>query len=175
MKASCWCLRKAEVLSGRLKELLSSGQGYVRAQFGVDLGLEPELYPTWVVLSTAAAGLLLLLALSWAAVCGGRLAGKRRGSPDTRSEPAKADPGKTSKAEEPKKRNKKKSVEKAQSNGQPVTVAQGEVKETERVSKPPPQIKTQKVKLEIRRLLEILVITDSLELDKLSFHLCCLF
>ncbi|XP_029976273.1 metadherin a [Salarias fasciatus] len=141
-----FALEKAEVLSGRLKELLSSGQGYVRAQFGVDLGLEPELYPTWVVLSTAAAGLLLLLALSWAAVCGGRLAGKRRGSPDTRSEPAKADPGKTSKAEEPKKRNKKKSVEKkAQSNGQPVTVAQGEVKETERVSKPPPQIKTQKV------------------------------
>ncbi|XP_026012326.1 metadherin a isoform X1 [Astatotilapia calliptera] len=149
-------LEKAELLSSHLKELLSSGQGYVRARFGVDLGLKPELYPTWVILSTAAAGLLLLISLSWAAVCGGLLAGKKRGSPVTHGssrssssggggEPLKAGFAKTAKPEEQKKKNKKKTVEKkSQSNGQPVTVAQEEVKVAEAVSKLPAQIKTEK-------------------------------
>ncbi|XP_018553528.1 metadherin a isoform X3 [Lates calcarifer] len=143
-----FALEKAEVLSSRLKELISSGQGYVRAQFGVDLGLKPELYPTWVILSTAAVGLLLLLGLSWAAVCGGLLVGKKRGSPVTQGsgEPVKATYIKTAKPEEQKKRNKKKTLEKkTQSNGQPVTVAQEEVQVTEVVSKLSPQIKTEKV------------------------------
>lgn len=107
-------LEKAELLSSRLKEVLSSGQGYFRAQFGVDLGLKPELYPTWIILSTAAVGLLLLLGLSWAAVCGGLLRGKKRGSPVTQGscEPDKANLAKTAKPEEQKKRNKKKTLEK---------------------------------------------------------------
>ncbi|XP_053302194.1 metadherin a isoform X1 [Pleuronectes platessa] len=153
-----FALEKAEMLSGRLKELLSSGQGYVQAQLGVDLGLKPELYPTWVVLSTAAAGLLLLLALSWAAVCGRALSGKKRGAPVTQAEPVKADVAVAAKPEEPKKRNKKKPAERApqaavtscrvtktQSNGKPVTVAQEEVKVTEVVPKQAPKIKTGKV------------------------------
>lgn len=147
-----FALEKAELLSGHLKELLASGQGYVRAHFGVDLGLKPELYPTWVILSTAAAGLLLLFGLSWAAVCGGLLAGKKRGSPVTHSrvgsgggEPVKAGFAKTAKPEEQKKKNKKKTLEKrSQSNGQPVAVAQEEVKVAEAVSKLAPQIKTEK-------------------------------
>ncbi|XP_040910034.1 metadherin a isoform X2 [Toxotes jaculatrix] len=143
-----FALEKAELLSSRLKELLSSGQGYVRAQFGVDLGLKPELYPTWVILTTAAAGLLLLFCLSWAAVCGGLLVGKKRGSPvtESRAEPVKATFAKTAKPEEQKKRNKKKTLEKkTQSNGQPVAVAQEQVKATEVVSKVSPQTKTEKV------------------------------
>lgn len=143
-----FALEKAELLSSRLKELLSSGQGYVRAQFGVDLGLKPELYPTWAILSTAAVALLLLLGLSRAAVFGGLLVGKKRGSPVTAgsTEPGKATFVKAAKPEEQKKRNKKKTLEKkTQSNGQPVTVAQEEVKVTEAVSKPAPQIKTEKV------------------------------
>ncbi|KAG7235583.1 hypothetical protein INR49_002507, partial [Caranx melampygus] len=143
-----FALEKAELLSSRLKELLSSGQGYIRAQFGVDLGLKPELYPTWVILSTAAVGLLLLLCLSWAALCGGLFVGKKRGSPVTRGggEPVKAGLVKATKPEEQqKKRNKKKTLEKKnQSNGQPVTVKE-EVKVTEVVSKTSPQIKTEKV------------------------------
>lgn len=109
-----FALEKAELLSSRLKDLLSSGQGYVRAQFGVDLGLKPDVYPTWVILSTAAVGLLLLLCLSWAAVCGGLLVGKKRGSPVSQGngEPGKASLAKTAKPEEQKKRNKKKSLEK---------------------------------------------------------------
>ncbi|XP_070778342.1 metadherin a [Enoplosus armatus] len=143
-----FALEKAELLSSRLKEVLSSGQGYVQAQFGVDLGLKPELYPTWVILSTAAVGLLLLLCLSWAAVCGGLLVGKKRGSPVTQGsgEPNKANVAKAAKPEEQKKRNKKKTLEKkTQSNGQPVAVAQEEVKMTETVSKRAPQIRTEKV------------------------------
>nr|XP_046274661.1 metadherin a isoform X2 [Scatophagus argus] len=143
-----FALEKAELLSSRLKEILTSGQGYVRAQFGVDLGLKPELYPTWVILSTAAVGLLLLLGLSWAVVCGGLFVGKKQGSPVTRSscEPEKASLAKTAKPEEQKKRNKKKTLEKrTQPNGQPVAVAQEEVKVTEAVSKRDPQIKSEKV------------------------------
>ncbi|XP_017279694.1 metadherin a isoform X2 [Kryptolebias marmoratus] len=138
-----FALEKAELLSSRLKELVSSGQGFVRAQLGVDLGLKPELYPTWVVLATAALGLLLLLGASWAAVCG-----KKRGSPARRSgegEPGKADFVRSVKPEEHKKRSKKKASEKTQSNGQPVVVAQEEVKETVAVSKISPPIKAAKV------------------------------
>ncbi|KAM9838613.1 metadherin a [Aulostomus maculatus] len=125
-----FALEKAELLSSRLKDLLSSGQAYVRAQFGMDLGLKPELYPTWVMLTTAAAGLLLLLSLSWAAVYGGLNVGKKRGSLVNQgsSELGKAHLTKTAKPEEQKKRNKKKTPEKkTQSNGQPVAVAQDEV------------------------------------------------
>ncbi|KAG7271835.1 hypothetical protein CRUP_023745 [Coryphaenoides rupestris] len=54
-------LEKAEILSSRLKEIISSGQGFIQTQFGVDLGLNPDAYPPWLVLSTAALGLLVLL------------------------------------------------------------------------------------------------------------------
>ncbi|XP_041867330.1 metadherin a isoform X2 [Melanotaenia boesemani] len=143
-----FALETAEVLSSLLKELITSGQGYVRAQFGVDLGLKPELYQTWVILSTAAVGLLLLIGVSWAAVCGGQLFGKKRGSPVTHGggEPDKANFIKSTKPEEQRRRNKKKTPEKAQSNGQPVTVAQGEDKTVETVSKP--QIKPEKEKVQ---------------------------
>lgn len=109
-----FALEKAELLSSRLKEVLSSGQGYVRAQFGVDLGLKPELYPTWVILSTAAVGLLLLLGLSWAAVCSGLFIGKKRGSPVSQGicEPDKVNLAKIAKPEEQKKRSRKKTHEK---------------------------------------------------------------
>ncbi|XP_026156518.1 metadherin a isoform X2 [Mastacembelus armatus] len=143
-----FALEKAELLSSRLKEIVSAGQGYVRAQFGVDLGLKPELYPTWVILSTAAVALLLLLRLSWAAVSGGLLVGKKRGSPVTPSggDPVRATFSKAAKPEEQKKRNKKKTPDKkTHYNGQPVTIAQEEVKVTEVVSKLSPQIKTEKV------------------------------
>lgn len=115
-----FALQKAELLCGRLREMLSSGQGYLLTQFGVDLGLEPELYPTWIVLSTAAVGLLLLLllAVSWAAVCGGLLSGKRRRLPadrDVCEPPVKATLTKSVKAEEQKEQQqtKKKSKKKA--------------------------------------------------------------
>ncbi|XP_034560577.1 metadherin a isoform X2 [Notolabrus celidotus] len=141
-------LEKAELLSTRLKEALSLGNEYVRAQFGIYLDLKPELYPTWVILSTAAFGVLLLLSLSWAAVCGGLLAGKKRGSPITQgsSEPDKATVATPAKPEDQKKKNKKKTRDKkAQSNGQPVTGDQEEVKATEGVPKLAPLEKVHEV------------------------------
>ncbi|KAF3833923.1 hypothetical protein F7725_025127 [Dissostichus mawsoni] len=158
-----FALEKAELISSRLKVLIYWVQDNVRAQFGVDLGLKPEVYPTWVILSTAAVGLFLVLSLSWAAVCRGLFAGKKRGSPvpQGNGEPSKANLAKTAKPEEPKKRNKKKTIEKVgrvyellnhglseqntQSNGQPVAVAQEEVKVVEAVSKQAPRIRTEKV------------------------------
>uniref|UniRef100_A0A3B5MTM0 Metadherin a n=1 Tax=Xiphophorus couchianus TaxID=32473 RepID=A0A3B5MTM0_9TELE len=115
-----FALEKAELLSSRLRELVSSGQGLVRAQFGVDLGLKPELYPSWLILSTAAVGLLLplLLGASWAAFCGGgggRRVGKKRASQVNQGgeETGKASANnKSVKPEEPKKRNRKKTGDK---------------------------------------------------------------
>ncbi|XP_034400710.1 metadherin a isoform X2 [Cyclopterus lumpus] len=152
-----FALEKAELLSSRLKELLSSGQGYVRDQFGLDLGLKPDVYPTWVILSTAAVGLLLLLRLSWAVVCGGSSVGKKRGSPGSQGdgEPGKAASVPIAKPEEQKKKIKKKTVEKNnQSNGKPVAAAQDAVKGAEVVSKPAPQIKTEKVH-EVQALVQL--------------------
>jgi len=117
---------KAEILSSRLKEIISSGQGFVQKQFGVDLGLNPDAYPPWLVLSTAALGLLLLLVaalvLSRVALCGGGgAAGKARGpspsSPLTTVRQAekpllKADVNSVAKADEQKRKTKKKSADK---------------------------------------------------------------
>lgn len=107
-------MEKAEQLSGRLREVLSSGQAYILTRFGVDLGLDPDLYPTWIVLSATAVVLLLLFALSWAAVRGAPLLGK---TPTTRADLRSCEPDKTGlakpvRAEEPRKRNKKKPPEK---------------------------------------------------------------
>lgn len=107
-------MEEAELLSGRLKDLLSSGQAYVRSHLGLDLGLAPELYPTWLMLATAGMGALLLLAVSWAAICGGGCRSKRSIRVVTRSGPpvAKTPVTKTVKPEETKKRNAKKAGEK---------------------------------------------------------------
>uniref|UniRef100_A0A096LTF3 Metadherin a n=1 Tax=Poecilia formosa TaxID=48698 RepID=A0A096LTF3_POEFO len=158
MAGDLWsfALEKAELLSSRLRELVSSGQGLVRAQFGVDLGLKPELYPSWLILSTAAVGLLLplLLGASWAAFCGGgggkRLVGKKRASQVNQGgeETGKASFNiKSVKPEEPKKRNRKKTGDKkTQSNGQPPVVVQEEVKEIVAASKTATPMKAVKVK-----------------------------
>lgn len=121
-------LEKAEQLSGRLKAVLSGGQAYILARFGVDMGLEPDLYSTWIVLSATALVLLLLLAVSWAAVRGAPLLGK---TPTSRVEsrscvPDKAGSAKPVGADEPKKRNKKKTIEKVRTAlaSDDVTVAQ---------------------------------------------------
>lgn len=120
-----FALEKAELLSSRLKEILSTGQGYIQARFGVDLGLKPELYPTWIILSTAAAGLLVLLGLSWAAVCGGGLPGKKRGYPAVSQgvgQLDKAVSSKSGRAEEQRKRNRKKALDKVR--GSTITTGQ---------------------------------------------------
>uniref|UniRef100_A0A8C6S8L8 Metadherin a n=1 Tax=Neogobius melanostomus TaxID=47308 RepID=A0A8C6S8L8_9GOBI len=109
-----FALEKAEFISRRFRELLSSGEGYIRAHFGVDLSLKAE---QWVILFlfTAAVG-LLMLAVSCTGVCGGLLGGKKRRSLATsegNTESDKASLAKsTAKSEEQRKKNKKKLTEK---------------------------------------------------------------
>lgn len=123
----------AEEVSARLRQLLTSGLGLLRTELGVELGLQPQLYPSWVFLAVPAflALLLLLLLLHCAS---------SRGSPTRRAataedtEPAihltKAAPplpSKTGRLEETKKKSKKKAADKAKPNGRPVELAEEEV------------------------------------------------
>ncbi|KAF4073789.1 hypothetical protein AMELA_G00247380 [Ameiurus melas] len=130
--ASSWggvVSEQADLISTRLRQLMSSGLHFLHDELGIDLGLKPELYPTWVILSTALIGLLLLLVS--VAACGGARRGKQRAvrSESTATESAKAAPVKASKPDEPKKKNKKKSVEKKnQSNGRMAPEPQDQVK-----------------------------------------------
>ncbi|XP_075776450.1 protein LYRIC isoform X1 [Pelodiscus sinensis] len=144
MAARSWqeaLAQQAEEVSDRVRDALSLGLGLLRAELGLELGLEPQGLPTWLVLlATAALGLLLLLGLLWAVACA---AGSRRKQPRSlagREEddegavlgltggggPNKAGPGPAAalllKGEEQKKRNKKRLAEKgvARPNGRPV-------------------------------------------------------
>lgn len=112
--------QRAEYVSDRIRGLLSSGLDFLRAELGVDLGLKPEQYPSWLILSAALFGLIVLVLL---AACGRR---KRRAlpvtvSPITTTTTAAAEtpvktalPPKPVKTEpsEPKKKNKKKASDK---------------------------------------------------------------
>ncbi|XP_077446771.1 uncharacterized protein LOC144067134 [Stigmatopora argus] len=157
-----FALEKAELLGGRLKDLMSSGQAFVRSRLGWDLGLDPELYPTWLVLTTAALGALLVLAAFWAAFCGGGNDRRRKRSvpqpqpqPQTPPPPgsirtgqlaAKTPLNKSAKPEETKRKNVKKAGDKKpQPNGQPASavVVQQEVKVPKVLPRPPP-VKTRK-------------------------------
>nr|XP_029508670.1 protein LYRIC-like [Oncorhynchus nerka] len=132
-------IEQAELISSRLRELLSTGEGYIRSEFGVELGLTPELYPSWAILSAVAA--VGLLVLSWAAVCSGLFGGKKLGAPVTQDsgDSLKAQVNKIVKPEAQNKKSKKKSTEKkAQYNGRTVPEPQEEV--TEEMTKPSPEI-----------------------------------
>ncbi|KAJ8288390.1 hypothetical protein COCON_G00010490 [Conger conger] len=141
--------QQAELLSGRLRELLSTGLGLLRSELGVDIGLKPELYPTWVILSTAFLGLLVIVVFS-AAVCAGIFGGKKQAVRTTEESngSTKASTTKAVKTEEQKKKNKKKPAEKkAQPNGRTVVDLQEDNKVTEENLKPfTADVKTEKTK-----------------------------
>ncbi|XP_036395126.1 protein LYRIC-like isoform X3 [Megalops cyprinoides] len=140
--------RQAELIASRLRELLSSGLGLLRSELGVDLGLEPQLYPSWVILLTALLGALLIVAL-WAAACGGIFGGKKRtiSAAEERNESTKASLNKAAKTEEQKKKIKKKPTEKKpQPNGRTVVELQEDVKVAEENLKPSPEVKAEKTK-----------------------------
>lgn len=95
-----------------MKELLSSGLGYLNSELGVDLGLKPDLYSPWVILSTACMGLLVIVVV-WAFVCRCLFRGnaKSKRTVETTTETVKPTV-KTTKPEDQKKKNKKKPSEK---------------------------------------------------------------
>lgn len=153
MAARSWqdeLAQQAEEGSARLRELLSVGLGFLRTELGLDLGLEPKRYPSWVILvGTGALGLLLLFLLGygWAAACAGARK-KRRSPPRKREEvtpptPAPEDPAqlKNLRSEEQKKKNRKKLPEKPKPNGRTVEVPEDEVVRTPRsiTAKQPPE------------------------------------
>ncbi|KAJ8353855.1 hypothetical protein SKAU_G00214220 [Synaphobranchus kaupii] len=139
--------QQAELLSDGLRELLSTGLGLLRSELGVDVGLKPELYPTWVILLTAFLGLLVIGVL-WAAACGAIFGGKKRSVTTTEesNESTKASMTKAVKTEEQKKKNKKKAAEKkAQPNGRTVVDLQEDTKVIEE-NPIPAEVKTEKAK-----------------------------
>lgn len=109
----------AEEVSARLRQLLTTGLGLLRTELGVELGLEPQLYPSWVFLAVPAfLGLLLLLLLLHCASAA-RSSPPRKAVTQEEREPAvllskaASVPGKTAKVDEAKKKSKKKPADKA--------------------------------------------------------------
>nr|XP_046256020.1 protein LYRIC-like isoform X2 [Scatophagus argus] len=136
-----------KLVTNRLNELLSKGLGLLRSEFGLDLGLKPELIPPWVILLAACTGLVLMFAL-WAAVY--RAVFKKRStvSPVDDGIEVKRGVSKPVKSEEPK-RKKKKAEKKAQSNGRAVAEPQEEAILSEEIvphhQPPPSEVKAEKV------------------------------
>ncbi|XP_062426474.1 protein LYRIC isoform X2 [Rhea pennata] len=155
MAAGSWqeaAAQQAEEAAARVRDVLSGGLGLLRAELGLELGLDPQGLPTWLALAAPAALGLLLLGLLLAAACGGGFRKKRAGSAAERKGEEAAGPGLTGgggpskaaagpgtgqpllKGEEQKKRSKKKLVEKAaRPNGQSILdVSEDEIMQTVR-------------------------------------------
>uniref|UniRef100_A0A3B4BFA2 Uncharacterized protein n=1 Tax=Periophthalmus magnuspinnatus TaxID=409849 RepID=A0A3B4BFA2_9GOBI len=60
--------QQVKLITARLTELLSRGLLWLKTELGVDLGLNPELIPPWVILLAACTGLVLMVVL-WASLC----------------------------------------------------------------------------------------------------------
>ncbi|XP_052474015.1 protein LYRIC isoform X3 [Carassius gibelio] len=129
-----------EQITGYVRETLSTGLVYLKSELGIDLGLNPDLCAPWLLLLTAWGALLLILIL-WVSVCRGlskRLSETGDIADDT------VPPQSVKKADEPRKRNRKKNAEKkAQRNGLAV-----ELQEEAKVEdlQEPPEGKTDKAK-----------------------------
>ncbi|XP_028819241.1 metadherin a [Denticeps clupeoides] len=143
--------QQAELIASRLREIISSGLKHLNSEFGLEVDFRAELCPSWAILSTALVGLLLVVALTWAAACsgGGLFGGRKRPAvvAENRRDSIKVPEIKAAKAEEPKKKNKKKSAEKRpQPNGRTVPEIQEEAKVTAETPKPQPEVKAEKIK-----------------------------
>ncbi|XP_021242280.1 protein LYRIC isoform X2 [Numida meleagris] len=118
--------QQAEETAARVRDVLSGGLGLLRAELGLELGLDPQGLPTWLALALPAAMGLALLGLLLAAACGGglrkkavRSAAERKGD-EVAALTAGGGQGRAPgpgpgllKGDEQKKRNKKKLPEKA--------------------------------------------------------------
>ncbi|XP_052002958.1 protein LYRIC-like isoform X2 [Xyrauchen texanus] len=104
-----------EQITGYVREILSSGLVFLKAELGIDLGLNPDQCAPWVLLLTAWVGLVLMLVL-WVSVCRG--VSKRFSVEIDNTGPAPPVTKPDLKADEPKRRNRKKtSDKKAHRNG----------------------------------------------------------
>ncbi|XP_018123650.1 protein LYRIC isoform X2 [Xenopus laevis] len=127
--AAAWqevAAQQAEEVSARVRQLVSTGLGLLRTELGVDLGLQPQRYPAWVFLALPLILGLFLLFLC-ASALGRSSAGKKRVREQREAPVQLEDPipvPKTVKAEDPKKKNKKKPAEKTKPNGRPVELVE---------------------------------------------------
>ncbi|KAM3873492.1 protein LYRIC-like [Diretmus argenteus] len=144
--------RQVKLLTTRLNELLSGGAELLRSELGVDVGLQPELIPPWVVLLAACIGLVLMVAL-WASICRG-LFRKRpavMNAVDDDGVEIKAGVAKpVVKSADEQRKKKKKAEKKAQPNGRAVAAEpQEEAIVSEEIvphhQPSPPEIKAEKV------------------------------
>ncbi|XP_063780225.1 protein LYRIC isoform X2 [Pseudophryne corroboree] len=133
--------QQAEEVSARLRQLLTTGLGLLRTELGLELGLQPQKYPSWVFLAVPASLAVLLLLLLCAAGRGSpskkRVAQPEREPADAHTKapvPVKA----PAKVEEAKKKSKKKPPEKAKLNGRPVKVSEEESPTTVKKDSPKP-------------------------------------
>lgn len=121
--ASSWgdaLSEQTDLIASRLRQLVSSALSFLHHEYGIDLGIKPELYPSWLIVCTALIVLVIAAVPLWLAACGGA---RRRKRPVANSEKnvqinvdvtdsAKTPPIKATKTEEPKKKNKKKATDK---------------------------------------------------------------
>ncbi|KAM6350546.1 protein LYRIC isoform 2-T2 [Podargus strigoides] len=132
MAAGSWqetAAQQAEEAAARVRDVLSGGLGLLRAELGLELGVDPQGLPTWLALVVPAALGLGLLGLLLAVACGGgirkkpaRSAAERKGDEAASAGPTAGGgqgrvvgpgPGQLHlKGDEQKKRNKKKLPEK---------------------------------------------------------------
>ncbi|XP_074433592.1 protein LYRIC isoform X1 [Larus michahellis] len=138
MAAGSWqeaAAQQAEEAAARVRDVLSGGLGLLRAELGLELGLDPQGLPTWLALVVPVSLGLGLLGLLLAVACGGGLRKKPARSAAERKGDETASAGLTAggvqgkaagpgpgqlhlKGDEQKKRNKKKLTEKtARPNG----------------------------------------------------------
>ncbi|XP_051577909.1 protein LYRIC-like [Myxocyprinus asiaticus] len=104
-----------EQITGYVREILSSALVFLKSELGIDLGLNPDLCAPWVLLVTAWLGLVLMLVL-WVSFCSGVSKSFSGEIENTSPVPPVKKPD--HKADEPKRRNRKKTAEKkAQRNG----------------------------------------------------------
>uniref|UniRef100_A0A8C2L502 Uncharacterized protein n=1 Tax=Cyprinus carpio TaxID=7962 RepID=A0A8C2L502_CYPCA len=102
-----------EQITGYVRETLSTGLVYLKSELGIDLGLNPDLCAPWLLLSTAWAGLVLIL-IVWVSVCRG-LSKILSGTETGENIADNTDPAQTvKKADEPRRRNRKRNAEKVQ-------------------------------------------------------------
>ncbi|KAM9387852.1 protein LYRIC isoform 1-T1 [Phaethornis superciliosus] len=151
--------QEAEEAAAQVRDVLSGGLSLLRAELGLELGLDPQGLPTWLALVVPAVLGLGLLALLLTVACGGglrkkptRSAAERKGDEAVGAGlTASGGQGKASgqlhlKGEEQKKRNKKKLPEKtARPNGRSfLDVSENDVIQTVRKENPKQPVDTEK-------------------------------
>ncbi|XP_030300341.1 protein LYRIC isoform X1 [Calypte anna] len=162
MAAGNWqemAAQQAEEAAARVRDVLSGGLGLLRAELGLELGLDPQGLPTWLALVVPVVLGLGLLGLLLTVACGGglrkkptRSAAERKGDEAVGAGlTASGGQGKASgqlhlKGEEQKKRNKKKLPEKtARPNGRSfLDVSENDVIQTVRKENAKQPVDTEK-------------------------------